>query len=167
MLKFKLTGDAVILRKLSSISTDLLDNIYQIMLDVAANVVRDAKANISAGRGFATGSLEEGVRFVPSNSGGKITITFESTEAYWPEVEFGIAPEGMTKSHTPPSSAIESWILTKGFGAGSRLKSLAFAIARKIGEEGTTPNPFIRNALDKNKADLINRIQKEITRAMK
>ncbi len=58
--------------------------------------------------------------------------------------------DGRGKGKQPPSRAIEEWIVERNITIpkGFTLKSLAFVIARKIGEQGYAPRPFIAPSIN-------------------
>lgn len=74
--------------------------------------------------------------------------------------------QGRSPGKQPPPDAIEKWVRSKGLtmdGSSQPLerqqKSLSFLIGRKIGEEGTQPQPF----LDPDPTDkILNSINKKL-----
>jgi hypothetical protein len=58
-------------------------------------------------------------------------------------VEFGTEP------HRVPFKAIYEWVQRKLGLRGSLAKSVAGGIVRKIAREGTNPQPFLRNSIEK------------------
>jgi len=57
--------------------------------------------------------------------------------------------KGRRPGRMPPSSALEAWVRTKV--SVENIKSIAFLIARKIGREGTKPQPYLLPAARKEK----------------
>lgn len=68
-------------------------------------------------------------------------IGYQAAHAVY--VEFGTSP------HMPPVEVIEAWAKRRGLASGSKeLRSIAWAIAKKIEKYGTDPQPFLRPAVD-------------------
>jgi hypothetical protein len=64
----------------------------------------------------------------------------------------------------PPTDPIIQWMEAKGIGEGlseSKRKSLAFVIARSIGERGIKPEHIFRDAIDDSDVQAIQRIIEE------
>jgi hypothetical protein len=92
--------------------------------------------------GFAERTIE-GIRSRIPNVTGKMSqslgyridengLTIFSSEKYFTVLETGRKPGKM-----PPISAIEEWVRNKPIASDINPRSLAFLIARKIGEEGS------------------------------
>jgi hypothetical protein len=92
--------------------------------------------------GFANRTIE-GIRSRIPNVTGKMSqslgyrldengLTIFSSEKYFTVLETGRKPGKM-----PPISAIEEWVRNKPIASDINPRSLAFLIARKIGEEGS------------------------------
>jgi len=92
--------------------------------------------------GFAERTIE-GIRSRIPNVTGKMSqslgyridengLTIFSSEKYFTVLETGRKPGKM-----PPISAIEEWVKNKPVASDINPRSLAFLIARKIGEEGS------------------------------
>lgn len=92
--------------------------------------------------GFANRTIE-GIRSRIPNVTGKMSqslgyrldengLTIFSSEKYFTVLETGRKPGKM-----PPISAIEEWVKNKPIASDINPRSLAFLIARKIGEEGS------------------------------
>jgi hypothetical protein len=92
--------------------------------------------------GFAERTIE-GIRSRIPNVTGKMSqslgyridengLTIFSSEKYFTVLETGRKPGKM-----PPISAIEEWVKNKPIASDINPRSLAFLIARKIGEEGS------------------------------
>ena len=67
-------------------------------------------------------------------------------------VEFGRKP-----GRQPPVQSIVDWMRTRRIATGAgprRQRQIAFAIARKIGREGTKAQPFMGPALERNRSRL-------------
>lgn len=82
----------------------------------------------------ASGRFERGLEVEVLSEGSRIKAIL-SGESYTTQLVFGRKPGAM-----PPVQAIEQWIQDKGIRPiedSLSISSLAFLIARKIGEEGT------------------------------
>ena len=77
-----------------------------------------------------TGTMSNSLQYWIDESG----LTIYSTEKYFTVLETGRKP-----GKRPPIDVVEKWIVDKGIipDGGISTRSLAFLIARKIGEEGT------------------------------
>lgn len=75
-----------------------------------------------------TGKMSQSLGYKIDESG----LTIFSTEKYFTVLETGRKP-----GKRPPISAIEEWIKNKPIASDINPRSLAFLIARKIGEEGS------------------------------
>lgn len=110
-------------------------------------------------RAVATGTLKNSLSYVNLSRNGKIVLQFTAkgvAKSYADPVEFG---RGKNKT-PPPVSAIEAWIKQKpirlqdkkkgGFAkmTPQKIRSAAFAIARKIGKDGIEPVRYYRDAIE-------------------
>jgi hypothetical protein len=77
-----------------------------------------------------TGTMSNSLQYRIDDSG----LTIYSTEKYFTVLETGRKP-----GKRPPIDVVEKWIVDKGIipDGGISTRSLAFLIARKIGEDGT------------------------------
>lgn len=75
-----------------------------------------------------TGKMSQSLGYRIDDKG----LTIFSSEKYFTVLETGRAP-----GKRPPISAIEEWIKNKPIASDINPRSLAFLIARKIGEEGS------------------------------
>ena len=94
--------------------------------------------------------LKDKISFKVEVSGNLFEVIFNAPE-YWKYANYGRPPGKM-----PPVSAIEEWITRRRIVPESNtstpnVTSLAYAIARKIGEEGTTGINFLEKSLDEQK----------------
>jgi hypothetical protein len=109
---------------LSTLSDILIKQGNEIVIDLQANL---AKLGVNAS-GKLSRSLESTVKETPTTA--ELTI---SGIGYWYFVEKGRRPGGR-----PPIDSIRQWIDDKGIvPKGISKDSLAFLIARKIGDSGT------------------------------
>lgn len=96
-----------------------------------------------------TGTLRSSIQTTFRKNGMEAEIG--SDKAYAPFIEFGTSP------HFPPPSALEAWAERHGFERG-----FAFAIAKKISEKGTRPQPFLIPAFEKEKNNFIKKAKVNI-----
>jgi len=99
--------------------------------DAADAVLSEAEKEAPVDRG--------GLRYsgsVAYGPGPTAEVTFKSP--YAKPVEFGSRP------HMPPVEPLEAWAKRHGMKPGA-----GWAIAKKIAEKGTRPDPFLQRALDK------------------
>ena len=94
--------------------------------------------------------LKDKISFKVEVSGNLFEVIFNAPE-YWKYANYGRPPGKM-----PPVSAIEEWITRRRIVPESNtstpnVTSLAYAIARKIGEEGTIGIKFLEKSLDEQK----------------
>ena len=94
--------------------------------------------------------LKDKISFKVDVSGNLSEVTFNAPE-YWKYANYGRPPGKM-----PPVSAIEEWITRRRIVPETNTStpnatSLAYAIARKIGREGTKGTNFLEKSLDEQK----------------
>lgn len=104
------------------------------------NIQSDARMRVPVASNRLRSSIV--TRFRSDRMGGVV----ETNVDYAQYVERGRKPGRM-----PPSSALEAWVRTKISSSAKEVKSIAFLIARKIGLEGTRPQPFLGPAAKKEK----------------
>jgi hypothetical protein len=112
-----------------------------------------------------TGRMSESLGYRIDEDG----LTIFSSEKYFTVLETGRKP-----GKRPPISVIEQWIKDKPIASDINPKSLAFLIARKIGEEGSllyrnggksgVISDFINS--EKIKEDLINNLNEKFREAV-
>jgi len=87
----------------------------------------------------ATGALRESGELVETPQGARFTY----------DSEYARYVEGGTEPHYPPIEPLKRW-------AGRVLgdESIAYALQKKIGEEGTEPQPFVRPGIEAMKRRL-------------
>ena len=101
------------------------------------NIKADARINAPAD----LGTLRSDINYVVKQTSKKIEGEILSAASYSAFVEYG------TRPHFPPPDALKGWAARHGM-AGAE-----FAIAKKIAEVGTKPQPFMDPAYrsEKNK----------------
>jgi hypothetical protein len=99
---------------------------------------------------------------------GSSFVVYLDLEHYWKYVEYGRGP-----GKRPPIDAIENWVRIKPVVPDSRngripnSRQLAFMIARKIGNEGTTARHTINKTVYSDAMEeIINDIRNEIIRQL-
>lgn len=123
----------------------------------------------------ASGKLDESIKFKVSSKSNKLTMDLSMLDYY----EF--VDEGRKPGRMPPTRPILEWLsypnVKDKVGVSgledSKLQGLAFAIAKKIGREGTKGTNFYTNVInsrlvtqDLDKA-VTNAISEDIDEAMK
>ena len=112
--------------------------------------MQQMRDNLGKRKAMASGSLAQSIQpdIKTIGQGGNIKILMLD---YWEYVDQGRgATKSSTKSNPPLYKKIEEWIRMKGIqvrtspnqNLESRIKSLAFVIARKIHREGFKARPF-------------------------
>lgn len=105
-----------------------------ILRDFAIQVIDGIKDNIKNkqvtpyGAMETTGKMAESLAYKIDGSG----LTIFSSEKYFTVLETGRKP-----GKRPPTDVVETWIKNKNIVTDISTESLAFLIARKIGEEGS------------------------------
>lgn len=110
-----------------------MEDIKKIMFRIGNNLVNSLVQQLSQNDSVDTGLLKNSIRFEISD--GKITIIMNG---YAKNVEWG-TPVG---TYVSPEQ-LKGWCKRK---LGD--ESLAFAVSKKIQEEGIEPRPFIRPVLN-------------------
>jgi hypothetical protein len=113
------------------LSTELiLNEIGQVVSDRLVNDIKTKRVT-KYGAVNASGKLSESVRYDVTNNGETLRVYAEDYIYY--------LVHGRKNGKRPPKQAIREWIDAKGISPdGISKDSLAFLIARKIGEVGTT-----------------------------
>ena len=140
---------------------------------VGLQILADSQKNLKESKSIASGQLINSGKVKPQ-ADGTIDIIYEANHAYW--VEFGRKAGGM-----PPVKPIFEWIKKKGLAdsstpSGGRRKrgadfvqkamSMAYAIAKSIGRQGTKAKPFLFPAFRKNENDMIRIIKQAIDKVV-
>lgn len=113
------------------LSTELiLNEIGQVVSDRLVSDIKTKRVT-KYGAVNASGKLAESVRYDVTNNGETLRVYAEDYIYY--------LVHGRANGKRPPKQAIREWIDAKGISPdGISKDSLAFLIARKIGESGTT-----------------------------
>lgn len=103
----------------------MLSGVVQaILTDFAERTIAGIRSKIPN----VTGKMSQSLGYRIDDDG----LTIFSSEKYFTVLETGRAP-----GKRPPISAIEEWVRNKPIASDINPRSLAFLIARKIGEEGS------------------------------
>lgn len=106
----------------------------------------------------AYGTLRASISGVVENqAGGQLGIV-STPQPYAVPVELG------TKPHFPPVQALEDWVRQKLGLTGREGRSVAFAIARKIGQVGTKGHYMFRDAFEANTAEIERQFDQTVSR---
>jgi hypothetical protein len=135
-------------------------DLYQVKQQWCIDVINTAKANLLRYGKVNTGELRDSIRFVISSS-GKISFYYAKYGLY---VELG-RRAGSTQ---PPINPILRWIQQRGINPsdGKSPRSLAFAIAKSIGDNGYAGVPFFRAAIKTEKKKLTGALKKAISKSI-
>jgi hypothetical protein len=123
-------------------------------------VINTAKANLLRFGKVNTGALRDSIRFNITPK-GNIRFFF---------LQYGIFVESGRRAGAkqPPINPILKWIEQRGIvpDEGTSKRSLAFLIARSIGEKGIRPTPFMKAAVKQQKVGLSRQLAKEIAKTV-
>ena len=151
----------------------MLNEIEQILYNVALDVASDYQDELKAFNKIATGELYD-VKAEVNVNGGTYTISL-ILQDYWKYVE-----DGRKKGTLPNIGKIQEWIkikpviptpIEKKFKTKASEffipteKQLTFMIANSIKEKGITGKPAYSNALKKNDAHL-NKIKEAVSKSL-
>jgi hypothetical protein len=124
---------------------EILDAIDKKMDDIADDVFSKSQSNI-----VDLGIIDEGTLLKTGNINREyLSKTIIYPMPYAESIEYGRTPGTM-----PPVSAIQGWVKRKlNVKDEAKSKSIAWAIAMDIKENGTLPRPFLSPAIEsvKNK----------------
>lgn len=170
--KLGTTGEAATLKE--------LDAIERVLVSFMNGVQKRASENLDKEGSNASASLRQSIIVLPIQAYGKTYEIALQMNDYWKFVNEGVqgwqstkapnSPFRYKRGKRPPRAAIEQWITNKGINPGGRRgermdprASLAKAIARKIGREGTKPTKFLDKALPE---ELIKTLTNEVAEAI-
>ena len=140
-----------------------LDNLTEALNNFGNKVVEDSKQNLIDRKKVSSGKLLSSLK----NNGAKVTknaielnINMVDYGAYIDKGVSGVKKKYDTPySYTnkmPPPSALDGWIIKKGIAPRTKTgqflsrKSIQFAIARSIFNNGIMPTHFLSDAVKKN-----------------
>ena len=134
--------------------------LYRLKQQWCIKVVNTAKANLLRFGKINTGALRDSIRFNITPN-GNIRFFYLQYGVY---VESGRRPG----DRPPPTKPILQWIEQRGItpDKGVSKRSLAFIIARSIGEKGIRPTPFMKAAIKQSKIGLSKQLAKEIAKTV-
>lgn len=92
-----------------------------------------------------TTAMIESVRSAPTENGGKL----------WMDSPHAIYMEEGTRPHFPPIAPLYEWVKRKITSDPVRARGIAFAVQRKIGEQGLAPRRYFRRAWKRIQRDVI------------
>ena len=130
--------------------TNNFPNLTKVLNDFGKGLVENYKSELAAEGINASGELGNSLKYIIDDSTkGRIEVNLELLE-YWKYIE-----NGRKAGKWPPISAIKRWIEVKPVlprpMANGKLPTndqLAYLIARKIGLEGITPQPILKQSVD-------------------
>ena len=148
----------------------MLENVQQILDEFKANVISEAKRNLSAQN--TSGRLKDSLKGYVKESKNSIQVSFEMAE-YGFYQDLGVSGRRQVRSNTPysfrnkmpPPKAFDKWTVRKGIaprdkeGRFIKRKSLNFLIARSIFNKGIKPTLFFTKPFKK----YYKRLPKELT----
>ena len=148
----------------------MLENVQQILDEFKANVISEAKINLSAQK--TSGRLKDSLKGYVKESKNSIQVSFEM-EDYGFYQDRGVKGKKGGKSldgykytnKMPPPKAFDKWTVRKGIaprdkeGRFIKRKSLNFLIARSIFNKGIKPTLFFTRPFEK----YYKRLPKELT----
>ena len=148
----------------------MLENVQEILDEFKANVISEAKRNLSAQN--TSGRLKDSLKGYVKESKNSIQVSFEM-EDYGFYQDRGVKGKKGGKSldgykytnKMPPPKAFDKWTVRKGIaprdkeGRFIKRKSLNFLIARSIFNKGIKPTLFFTKPFEK----YYKRLTKELT----
>ena len=138
----------------------MLENVQEILDEFKANVINEAKKNLSAQN--TSGRLKDSLKGYVKESKNSIQVSFEM-EDYGFYQDRGVRGKKGGKSldgykytnKMPPPKAFDKWAIKKGIaprdikGKFKSRKGLNFALARSIFEKGIKPTMFFTKPFEK------------------
>ena len=146
--------------KTSEPDYDVMDNLRKSLNEYGSRVVKTARDNLVKDKVNASGRLSKSLRHWVRETKTQTVVTFGAS---YPGNRYALfADQGRGAGKMPPIKAIEQWIKEKPLtiqrrgGKKMSVRSLAFVIARKIGEKGTgkPPSEFYTKAIEENEPEL-------------
>lgn len=123
----------------------------------AQNIIADAQVNLRNNGSVVSGLLRQSGHVI--RKGGDITAGFFDTtnrnSGYAAFVEYGRRAGRM-----PPVDDIAAWVYKKfHIRDWKEAMSMAWAMAKRIAKQGTTPHPFFGPAVEKNYKSILNAVR--------
>lgn len=149
----KVNGIADVNKYLSGYSKEVRQGVIKEVARTTANIHRQAFENAPIG---AEGSLKRGVNSLAQGFAGEVW----SSAAYSKDVEMGQKPGKM-----PNWYDLQRWVRRKlGIRKKGHLGAVTYVIQQKILKEGTKPNPFFSDAVNKYKDEFYRNIKRLLNR---
>ena len=153
-----------VLRAMRRASGDIQRATMQGLQRGGLDVIADAKVNLRQNHSVVTGLLRASGK-VQKVDDETLEVGFFDTqnqEGYAAYVEYG-----RRAGRFPPIQNLAAWAYKKFHLKDWRAaNALGFQVARKIAREGTNPHPFFGPALDKNKENIVRRVQDAINETL-
>jgi bacteriophage HK97-gp10 putative tail-component len=149
----QINGTSQVIKNLSSIEKNIVQEIAYGAQAVQAKVVNDARANCPTG---VAGTLAQSIQ------PGDIIITDDNVVAFVDaNADYASYVENGTRAHFPPVDALKDWA-QKFLGDAK----LAFVVARAISRRGTYAHPFLGPAVLANQGTFQNAIIAAVQRGI-
>lgn len=144
-------------------STEVQEAVIKGFETFGANVIADAQMNLRQNTSVVTGLLRQSGKVQKVNDGKSVDIGFFDTtnrnSGYALYVE-----NGRRAGKFPPVDELVQWARKKFRLDMRAAKSVGFAVAKKIAEQGSAPHPFFQPAVKKNTNSLTEIIKKVLQR---
>lgn len=128
------------------------------------DVIEDAKVNLLQNHSIVTGLLRASGNVQKVDDETLEVGFFDTTnrEGYAAYVEYG-----RRAGRFPPLQNLAAWAYKKfSLKDWRAANALGFQVARKIAREGSQPHPFFGPALEKNKENIVRRVQDAINETL-
>jgi len=124
---------------MTTIEQQLKEGLDKVLDDIADEIFQISQEEILRLDAYNTGELLKSGNVNRKFMQKEIIYSAEHAE----DVEFGTEP------HTPPYKDILKWVKLKLQLKGKDAQAFAAYVVKKIEREGTDPQPFMRNAIEK------------------
>lgn len=146
-----------VLKAMRQASADIQRATMQGLQKGGLDVIADAKVNLRQNHSVVTGLLRASGK-VNKVDDETLEVGFFDTknqEGYAAYVEYG-----RRSGRFPPLQNLAAWAYKKfHLNDWRTANALGFQVARKIAREGSQPHPFFGPALEKNKENIVKRVQ--------
>ena len=160
----QLEGLPELLKALAKCDRDIIDEALNGLATGGAEIIKDAKLNLTNNGSVVTGLLRESGHVI--RKGDDITAGFFDTKnqsGYAMYVEYGRRSGKM-----PPVETLEAWVYKRfQLKDWKAARAAAWAMARTIAKEGTKPHPFFGPAIKKNFRKIINAVRNAVRKKIK